>query len=164
MLLFGWLYTFISRSWSLTDQRAHAAPACKLTSDARMSVTAVKGAQGVLPHSLFIIFTADFFVFFLHICFSSDSCVHLIFRRPWQYQVAIQILQVVCCSIDYQVIMDFTWRQWLKKSFKPSCIWIILGKVKMLKWPSDKLHHPKNYKWCVTSCIANSQEQTWVFP
>lgn len=98
-------------------------------------------STGVLPHSLFIIFTAYFFVFFLYICFSSDSCVDLIFRRPWQYQVAIQILQVVCCSIDYQVIMDFMWRQWLKKLFKPSCRWSILSKVKILKWPSDKVHY-----------------------
>lgn len=75
-------------------------------------------STGVLPHSLFIIFTAYFFVFFLYICFSSDSCAHLIFRRPWQYQVAIQILQVVWSSIDYQVIIDFMWRQWWKKVFQ----------------------------------------------
>lgn len=110
-------------------------------------------STGVLPHSLFIIFTAYIFVFFLYICFSSDGCVHLIFRRPWQYQVAIQILQVVCCSIDYQVIIDFMWRQRLKKSFKTNCRWNVWSKVKKLKWPSDKLSATE-YAVCVggTNC------------
>lgn len=79
-----------------------------------------------------------FCVFFLYICFSSGRCVHLIFRRPWQDQVAIQILQVVCSSIDYQVIIDFMWRQLLKKSFKTNSRWSV-SKVKLLKWPSGKL-------------------------
>lgn len=109
-------------------------------------------STGLLPHSLFIIFTVYFFVFFLYICFSSDSCVHLIFCRPWQYQVAIQILQVVCCSIDYQVIIDFMWRQWLKKPLKTNCRWSVVSKVELLKWPSDKLTDTR-YDVCVQSRI-----------
>lgn len=109
-------------------------------------------STGLLPHSLSIIFTVYFFVFLLYICFSSDGCVHLIFRRPWQYQVAIQILQVVCCSIDYQVIIDFMWRQWLKKPLKTNCRWSVVSKVELLKWPFDKLTDTL-YDVCVQSRI-----------
>lgn len=115
-----------------------------------------------------------FLVFFLYICFSSDSCVHLILRRPWQYQVAVQILQVVCCSIDYRVIIDFMWRQWLKKPFKPSCRWSVRSKVKMLKWPSDKRHHmpgqipsepiSQKYKLVSNHAKQSPRRETCIFP
>lgn len=109
-----------------------------------------KEHQGCATQSLHHLYNFLFFVFFLHICFSSDSCTHLIFRRPRQHRVTMQILQVVCCSIDYLVIIDFMWRPQLKKDLQKKLQMKHRSKVKMLKWPSDKLQRPvpKNINMC----------------
>lgn len=77
-----------------------------------MSVTWVRQPQGFC-HIVYHLYSLVF-VLFLYICFWSDNCLLLIFHRPWQYQVSIQIPQMVCRLTDYQVKIQFIWRQWLK--------------------------------------------------